>query len=40
VALDGKRFLRVQQIEPEKAATTIEIVLNWFPELTRIASGK
>jgi serine/threonine-protein kinase len=40
VALDGKRFLRVQQIEPEKAATRIEIVLNWFPELTRIASGK
>src|ERR1700752_1745820 len=30
---DGKRFLRIQLVEPERAITHIDIVLNWFSEL-------
>ena len=32
---EGKRFLRIQNVEPERAATQIELVLNWFSELTQ-----
>ena len=32
VARDG-RFLRVQQVQPDKPVTSIEIVLNWFQKL-------
>jgi hypothetical protein len=37
VAADG-RFLRVQQIEPERPLNRIDVVLNWFAEL-RAAAG-
>ncbi len=30
---DGKRFLRIQSVEPERAITQFELVLNWFSEL-------
>jgi len=30
---DGSRFLRIQQVEPERAITRIDLVLNWFEEL-------
>jgi len=33
VAPDGKRFLRIQQVEPERPVTRIDLVLNWFDEL-------
>jgi len=36
---DGARFLRIQRVEPERAVTSIELVLNWFAELKRKAAG-
>ena len=40
VSADG-RFLMVQPVEPEQAATHINIVLNWFDELKRrVPAGK
>jgi hypothetical protein len=30
---DGNRFLRIQRVEPERAMTRIDLVLNWFSEL-------
>ena len=30
---DGTRFLRIQQVEPERAITHIDLVLNWFAEV-------
>ena len=38
VAKDG-RFLMVQPVEPEQPATQINLVLDWFDELKRIAPG-
>jgi serine/threonine-protein kinase len=35
VSPDGRRFLRVQAVEPEKPATQIDVSLNWFEELKR-----
>jgi serine/threonine-protein kinase len=35
VSGDGRRFLRVQALEPDKPATQIEITLNWFEEIKR-----
>ena len=32
---DGRRFLMIQPVEPEQAATKINVVLNWFEELKR-----
>ncbi|HET6372283.1 MAG TPA: hypothetical protein VFG76_03185, partial [Candidatus Polarisedimenticolia bacterium] len=37
---DGKRFLRVQQVEPERPVTQIELVLNWFSELRPLTSRR
>ena len=40
VSVDG-RFLMVQPVEPEQAATHINVVLNWFNELKRrVPAGK
>jgi serine/threonine-protein kinase len=36
---DGKRFLRIQQVEPERPVTRVELVLNWFSELRPLLSG-
>jgi Tol biopolymer transport system component len=33
VTPDGSRFLRIQQVEPERAITRLDLVLNWFEEL-------
>jgi serine/threonine-protein kinase len=33
VSRDGRLFLRVQALEPDKPATQIEITLNWFEEI-------
>jgi len=30
---DGRRFLRIQQVDPERAITQLELVMNWFSEL-------
>jgi Tol biopolymer transport system component len=37
VTPDGKRFLRIQQVVPERAITHLELVLNWFSELKTAA---
>lgn len=36
---DGKRFLRIQHVEPERAITHFELVLNWFSELKQQVEG-
>jgi Tol biopolymer transport system component len=38
VTPDGERFLRIQQVEPERAVTHVELVLNWFSELQALVS--
>ena len=36
---DGQHFLRIQQVEPERAVTRVNLVLNWFEELkAKVAS--
>ena len=41
VSLDGRRFLRVQAAEPEQPHRHINVVINWFRELTeRVTVGK
>lgn len=35
VSPDGQRFLMVKEIEQTTTATQINVVLNWFEELTR-----
>ena len=37
---DGKRFLRIQQVEPERAVTQIDVVLNFFAELKQLTAAK
>ena len=37
VSPDGRRFLRVQPIEPDPPNNQINVVINWFEELKRIA---
>ena len=39
ITRDGQRFLRIQQVEPERAINHIELVLNWFSELKQLTSG-
>jgi Tol biopolymer transport system component len=36
ITRDGTRFLRIQQVEPERAVTHIDLVLNWFAELKQL----
>ncbi|MEO5896436.1 MAG: hypothetical protein ABIS06_12105 [Vicinamibacterales bacterium] len=35
ISLDGRRFLRVQQVQPDRPVTRIDIVLNWLSELRK-----
>jgi hypothetical protein len=35
IAPDGRRFIRVQQAQPDRAVTRIEVVLNWASQLAR-----
>ncbi len=37
---DGSRFLRIQRVEPERAITRVDLVLNWFDELKARAPGR
>jgi eukaryotic-like serine/threonine-protein kinase len=39
VSADGRRFLRVQQVQPDRAVSHIDVVLNWLPELDRAMSS-
>jgi Tol biopolymer transport system component len=38
ITKDGRRFLRIQQVEPERPVTHISVVLNWFDEAKRRAA--
>jgi eukaryotic-like serine/threonine-protein kinase len=40
VSADGRRFLRVQPIHPDPLMNQIQVTLNWFEELKRIAPTK
>ena len=33
---DGRRFLRIQQVQPDRPVTRIDVVLNWFSQLGAI----
>ena len=35
ISPDGRRFIRVQQAQPDRAVTRIEVVLNWASQLAR-----
>ena len=39
VSPDGRRFLRVQPIEPDPPNNQINVVINWFEELKRVAGS-
>jgi serine/threonine-protein kinase len=39
ISKDGTRFLRIQLVEPERAITHVELVLNWFSELQQRVAG-
>ena len=36
VSPDGRRFLRVQEMEPEQPPSQINVVINWQEELKRL----
>jgi Tol biopolymer transport system component len=38
VSADSRRFLRIQQVQPDRPVTRIDIVLNWMTELTQRAA--
>jgi hypothetical protein len=40
VSADGRRFLRIQQAQPNRAVDHVEVVLDWFDELRQLASAK
>jgi hypothetical protein len=40
VTADGQRFLRVQQSQPDRAVTHIDLVPNWLAEVERAAAEK
>ena len=40
VSADGQRFLMVKPTEQASSATQINLVLNWFEELKRLAPEK
>jgi serine/threonine-protein kinase len=39
VTPDGKRFLRIQKVEPDRPITRVELVFNWFSEARQRGSG-
>ncbi|MGB7624604.1 MAG: hypothetical protein WBN92_19835, partial [Terriglobia bacterium] len=39
ITRDGTRFLRVQLVDPERAITHVDLVLNWFSELQQRVAG-
>jgi serine/threonine-protein kinase len=38
ISPDGSRFLRIQMVEPERAITHVDLVLNWFSEVNQQVS--
>jgi serine/threonine-protein kinase len=36
ITKDGRRFLRVQQVDPARVITHVSLVLNWFEEVARL----
>ena len=38
ISPDGSRFLRIQMVEPERAITHVDLVLNWFSEVKQQVS--
>ena len=40
VSADAKRFLRVQPLHPDPPTHEIQVTVNWFEELKRIAPSK
>jgi Tol biopolymer transport system component len=40
ISADGRRFLRVQQVQRDRAVTHIDVVLNWLVEVEQVAAGK
>lgn len=40
ITRDGTRFLRIQPVDPFPAITKVDLVLNWFSELSRQATGR
>jgi serine/threonine-protein kinase len=40
VSSDGRRFLRIQQTEPERPLNRIDVALNWLAELNAAAPAK
>jgi Tol biopolymer transport system component len=37
---DGQRFLRIQQVDPERVITHVSLVINWFDEVKRLVPGR
>lgn len=37
---DGRRFLMIPQVQPERPADRLDVVLNWFTELKQLASAR
>ena len=35
VSADGKRLIRIQQVQPDRPVTRIDVVLNWASQLNR-----
>jgi len=40
ISADGRRFLRVQQVLPDRALTHIDVVLDWLAEVKQVAADK
>lgn len=40
ISADGQRFLRVQQVDPDRAVTHLDLVRDWRAELERAAAGR
>jgi hypothetical protein len=40
VSLDGQRLLMMEPVASPPSVTQIEVVMNWFTELTRLAPSK
>jgi Tol biopolymer transport system component len=40
ITRDGSRFLRIQPVDPFPSITKVDLVLNWFSELNRQATGR
>ena len=36
---DGQRFLRIQQVDPERVITHLSVVINWFDEVKKLVPG-